>query len=156
MSLHENARPLDIAPEGVILGWNRVLWDEWEETYEGAVNVVMTGGEYRTRWSVGGRRDVLPGTDAWLLRQGGPFGILGHGTVLSEAFDDAHFARPGAKSRYVEVTFDLLLEESDILDRDELSLAIPEIAWRHQLQSGNRIPPDVNERLLVLWHEHTT
>lgn len=144
------------AAEGILLGWNRALWDGWDETYEGAVNMVMSGAEYRTRWSVGTRRDVRLGTDAWLLRQGGPYGLLGHGTVLSEPFDDAHFARPGETSRYVEVAFDVLLEESDILDRDQLDLAIPEVAWRHQFQSGNRIAPDVNERLLNLWHEYTT
>lgn len=142
--------------EGVLLGWNRALWDGWDETYEGAVNMVMSGAQYRTRWSVGNRRDVQPGTDAWLLRQGGPYGLLGHGTVRSEPFDDAHFARPGETSRYVEVAFDVLLEETDILERDQLDLAIPEIAWRHQFQSGNRVPPDVNERLLRLWQEYTT
>lgn len=142
--------------EGILLGWNRALWDGWDETYEGAVNMVMSGAEYRARWSVGTRRDVRLGTDAWLLRQGGPYGLLGHGTVVSEPFDDAHFARPDETSRYVEVAFDVLLEEADILDRDQLDLAIPEIAWRHQFQSGNRVPPDVNERLLRLWDEYTT
>jgi len=142
--------------EGVLLGWNRALWDGWDKTYEGAVDMVMSGAEYRARWSVGNRRDVRPGTDAWLLRQGGPYGLLGHGTVISEPFDDAHFAGHGSTSRYVEVAFDVLLEEADILGRDQLDLAIPEIAWRHQFQSGNRIPRDVNERLLRLWHEHTT
>lgn len=145
-----------VTTEGVLLGWNRAVWDGWDETYEGAVNMVMGGAEYRARWSVGTRRSIRPGTDAWLLRQGGPHGLLGHGTVVSEPFDDAHFARPAETSRYVEVAFDVLLDEADILDRDHLGLAIPEIAWRHQLQSGNRIPPDVNERLLRVWREYTT
>jgi len=142
--------------EGILLGWNRALWDGWDETYEGAVNMVMSGAEYRARWSVGTRRNVQPGTDAWLLRQGGPYGLLGHGTVLSEPFDDAHFERPEKMSRYVEVAFDVLLEEADILDRDQLGLAIPEISWRSQFQSGNRISPDINGRLLRLWSDYTT
>lgn len=140
--------------EGIVPGWNRALWDGWEETYDGAVNIAMSGTPYKTRWSVGSRVDVTVGTHAWLLRQGGPYGLLGHGVVVSEPFEDEHFAKAGQTSRYVEVAFDVLLDEDDILSRDVLEHAIPEVAWRYQFQSGNRIDPEINTRLLELWNEH--
>lgn len=140
--------------EGIILGWNRALWDEWEETYDGAVNITMSGASYETRWAVGSRSEVAVGTHAWLLKQGGPFGLLGHGVVASEPFDGEHFAKPGQTSRYVRVTFDVLLDEDDILGRDVLVNVVPEVAWRYQLRSGNRIAPELNARLLELWNEH--
>ena len=140
--------------EGVILGWNRSLWDGWDETYEGVVNMLMAGATYKTRWSVGHRRDLAPGTDAWLLRQGGPYGLLGHGVVASEPFEEAHFARPGETSRYVDVEFDVLVNEEDILRRDELEREVPEVAWRHQFQSGNRVAADANARLRRLWNDY--
>jgi hypothetical protein len=157
----ENSSPISVAQparadrvEGIVLGWNRMLWDGWDETYDGAVNIAMSGAPYETRWSVGSRVDVEPGTHAWLLRQGGPYGVLGHGLVTSAPFEDAHFAKPGQTSRYVDVAFDVLLDEGDILGRDLLEHAVPEVAWRYQFQSGNRIVPAINARLLELWNEH--
>ncbi|GAA2073720.1 winged helix-turn-helix domain-containing protein [Microbacterium hatanonis] len=152
----ENPTPADLSTgaEGIILGWNRSLWDGWDETYEGAINMVMAGATYETRWSVGSRVDVASGTDAWLLRQGGPYGIVGHGVVTSEPFEGEHFAKPGQTSRYVDVAFDVLLDEVDILSRDILEQAVPEVAWRYQFQSGNRIPAEINSQLVQLWNNH--
>jgi len=114
----------------------------------------MAGGRCTDRWSVGRRLEVTPGTEAWLLRQGGPFGIIGHGVVTSNTFVDSHFARAGETSRYVNVEFDVLLNEEDILPRDRLEILVPEISWRHQFTSGNRVPEAVNARLKQLWTEH--
>lgn len=140
--------------DGILLGWNRDLWDEWPDSYEGVVNRLMAGGRYTYRWSVGRRLEVTPGADTWLLRQGGPYGILGHGIVVSEPFEDAHFARPGETSRYVDVEFDVLLNEEDILPRDLLEAFIPEISWRSHYTSGNRVFAPANARLKQLWTEH--
>lgn len=150
----ESARSAVDEGEGIILGWNRSLWDDWPETYEGAVNIVMAGARYKTRWSVGPRLDVALGTDAWLLRQGGPFGLIGHGVVVSESYEAEHFATPGKTSRYVEVEFDVLLDEADVLSREVLDQVIPEIPWRHQFRSGNGLSPAINDRLTQLWNEH--
>jgi len=140
--------------DGIILGWNRDLWDEWPDTYEGTVNRLIAGDRYETRWSVGKRVDVPPGTEAWLLRQGRPFGVIGHGTVTSNTFIDAHFANAGETSRYVNVEFDVLLLEEDLLPREQLELLVPEVKWRHQFTSGNRVPATANARLKQLWTEH--
>ena len=149
-----SARSAGEEGEGIVLGWNRSLWDDWPETYEGAANIVMAGGRYATRWSVGTRIDVMLGTDAWLLCQGGPYGIIGHGVVVSKPFEAELFANPGKTSHYVEVAFDVLLDEADILSREVLDLVIPEFPWRHQFRSGNPLNPAINDRLTQLWNEH--
>ena len=53
------------------MGWNPGLWNEWPGSYAAVVERVEGGTPYVTQWSVGGRRAVQPGTDAWLHRQGG-------------------------------------------------------------------------------------
>lgn len=150
----EKSQPTPDEGAGILLSWNRGVWDDWPDTYEGTVNRLMSGDRYADRWSVGRRRDVFPGTEAWLLRQGGPYGLIGHGVVTSNTFVDAHFAQEGETSRYVTVEFDVLLNEEDILLRDELEIVLPEIAWRYQFTSGNRVAPAVNARLSKLWQDH--
>ena len=97
----------------------------------------------------------MPGVDAWLLRQGGSHGIIGHGTVLTEAYEDVHFADPGRTASFVEVAFDSMVIEADRIPRDVLEAVVPEVAWRFQFRSGNRIPADANRRLHELWRQVT-
>lgn len=141
---------------GIILGWNPNLWDEWPGSYAGVVAGVARGEPYVTQWSIGSRRAVDVGTDAWLLRQGGSYGIIGHGAVVSEPYEDAHFADPRKTATFVDVAFDELVVESHRLPRDLLEVVIPEVAWRFQFRSGNRIAPEPNRRLRELWREALT
>jgi hypothetical protein len=43
--------------------------------------------------------------------------------------------------------------ESDRVPRDVLEIVVPEVAWRFQFRSGNRIAPEPNLRLRQLWRE---
>lgn len=137
--------------QGVIMGWNPGLWDEWPESYASVVAQVRAGRPFVTQWSVGARREVEPGTDAWLLRQGGSYGLIGHGTVLTDTYEDVHFADPRRTANFVDVEFDELVVEADRIPRDVLEAVVPEIAWRFQFRSGNRVPPELNLRLKELW-----
>lgn len=139
--------------EGVILGWNPGLWNEWPVSYSAVVETVAGGSPFVTQWSVGARRAVEPGTDAWLLRQGGSHGIIGHGLVLTDTYEDVHFADPRRTARFVDVAFDSLVVESDRIPREILEVVIPEIAWRFQFRSGNRVSTEANQRLHDLWRQ---
>jgi hypothetical protein len=139
--------------EGVILGWNPGLWNEWPVSYSAVVETVAGGSPFVTQWSVGARRAVEPGTDAWLLRQGGSHGIIGHGFVLTDTYEDVHFADPRRTARFVDVAFDSLVVESDRIPREILEVVIPEIAWRFQFRSGNRVSTEANQRLHDLWRQ---
>jgi hypothetical protein len=140
---------------GIILGWNPTLWDEWPGSYAAVVSGVAAGEPYVTQWSVGSRREVEPGTDAWLLRQGGSYGLIGHGTVLTRPYEDVHFADPRRTASFVDVAFDALVAEDDRVPRDVLEVVVPEIAWRFQFRSGNRVAPGPNRRLRELWRDAT-
>ncbi|MET0734470.1 MAG: hypothetical protein ABWY55_02335 [Microbacterium sp.] len=140
----------------LIMGWNRDKWDRWEPSYEDIVASLQDpDARYRTRWSVGGRREVAIGTDAWLLRQGRVRGLIGHGRVLSEPVEDVHFTDPRKTRRYVLVEFDGLLDETDVIPPEVLRMVVPEVAWHAQYQSGNSVPPVAEERLARLWEEIT-
>lgn len=144
------ATPVPVG-QGVIMGWNPSLWDEWPGSYAAVVAGVAYGEPFVTQWSVGARRSVEPGTDAWLLRQGGSYGIIGHGTVLTDTYEDVHFADPHRRANFVDVAFDALVIEADRIPRELLEVVVPEIAWRFQFRSGNRVPRDANARLHDLW-----
>ena len=139
--------------EGVIMGWNPGLWNEWPVSYSAVVETVAGGSPFVTQWSVGARRAVEPGTDAWLLRQGGSHGIIGHGLVLTDTYEDVHFADPRRTARFVDVAFDSLVVESDRIPREILEVVVPEIAWRFQFRSGNRVSTEANQRLHDLWRQ---
>jgi hypothetical protein len=140
---------------GIILGWNPGLWDEWPGSYAAVVEAVADGTPYVTQWSVGSRREVEPGTDAWLLRQGGSYGIIGHGVVKTHPYEDVHFADPRRTASFVDVAFDELVVESHRIPRDLLEVVVPEVAWRFQFRSGNRVAPEPNRRLRDLWRGAT-
>ncbi|MFC8682059.1 hypothetical protein ACFT30_11095 [Microbacterium ureisolvens] len=114
---------------------------------------VASGTPYVTQWSVGARKEVEPGTDAWLLRQGGSYGLIGHATVLTQPYEDVHFADPRRTAGFVDVAFDELVVEGDRVPRDVLEVVVPEVAWRFQFRSGNRIAPAANLRVRELWRE---
>jgi hypothetical protein len=137
------------------MGWNPSLWDEWPGSYAEVVQSVGSRTPFVTQWSVGARRAVEPGADAWLLRQGGSHGIIGHGTVLTDTYEDIHFADPQRTANFVDVAFDSLVVEDDRIPRDVLEVVVPEIAWRFQFRSGNRVPRDANRRLHELWQQAT-
>jgi len=140
----------------LIICWNRDKWDGWATPYE-AIGAAMRDPAFRyvCRWSVGARREVPIGTDAWLLRQGRIRGLIGHGRVLSEPVEDVHFTDPGRTRQYVTVEFDTLLEESDVVPAHVLQAVVPQVAWAYQFQSGNSVPVDAESRLHQLWEDVT-
>ena len=138
----------------MILGWNRDKWDGWATPYEDIAAAMQDPAfRYRCQWSVGARRGVTIGTDAWLLRQGRIRGLIGHGVVLTEPVEDTHFTDPHRTRQYVEVEFDSLLDESEVIPPDVLRMVVPEVAWGAQYQSGNSVPPAAEDRLMQLWSE---
>jgi 5-methylcytosine-specific restriction protein A len=55
---------------GIILGWNPAIWDGWQPAYPQVVERIAEEGSFRARWSVGRRRKIEPGSEAWLLLWG--------------------------------------------------------------------------------------
>ena len=54
---------------------------------------------------------------------------------------------------FVEVSFESMVVEADRIPRDLLEVVVPEVAWRFQFRSGNRVAREPNERLHDLWRQ---
>jgi len=140
----------------LIICWNRDKWDGWDTPYDAIAGAMRDPAfRYVCQWSVGARRTVAVGTDAWLLRQGRIRGLIGHGRVLTEPVEGPHFTDPGKTRRYVLVEFDTLLDEADVIPAHVLEAVVPQVAWAFQFQSGNSVPSDAESQLLELWTDVT-
>lgn len=135
----------------IILTWNLDKWNDWEPAYDEATALTSTQRPVQARWSVARRRNIQIGTDAYLLLQGRIRGLVGHGTVISSPFTDAHYALPGRVTNYVDVRWDRLLPIEDRLLISDLQADVPDFDWRHVLSSGWTVPPSAEPQLQRLW-----
>jgi len=139
----------------VFLGWNPDRRTGWN--YRAVVEEVADSGRHLERWSVGRRRNIRPGTEAWLVLQGASDagrGLIGHGTVVSETFETEPSAAPAAPERYVSVDFDALLPLGEQIPPDTLAVAVPDIRWHgSNRRSGSSVPPSSEPGLRQLWRD---
>ncbi|MCQ6272187.1 HNH endonuclease [Pseudarthrobacter sp. R1] len=140
----------------VILGWNPNRRNGWD--YRAAVEQVAESGWSLQRWSVGDNRNILTGTEAWLLLQGGSdacAGLIGHGVVFSEPYESVHSGDTDAPGCYVSVAFDALLPLGEQIRPDALSAAVPAIPWDDaQGRSSLAVPPGAEPDLRQLWRDY--
>lgn len=139
----------------VLLGWNPARWDDWQPSYPEAVLEVARTGVFRDRWSVGSSARVSIGADAWLLLQGSIRGLIGHGTVVSAPYEDAHYADAGQTSLYVNVDFDALLPVGDQIPVDVLMERAPNAGWKATFTSARKVPASDEPAIRALWAEYT-
>ncbi|MGM9470805.1 HNH endonuclease [Pseudarthrobacter sp. YS3] len=139
----------------VILGWNPNRYSGWD--YRAVVEQVAESGRFLARWSVGRRRNIPAGTEAWLLLQGASdaaSGLIGHGVVVSEPYEAGQPGDPEVPERYVSVSFDALLPLGEQIRSDSLDKAVPEIRWagagRRPVRS---VPPSAEQELRRLWRD---
>ena len=140
----------------VILGWNPNRQDRWD--YRAAVGQVAESGRYLDRWKVGHHRNIETGTEAWLLLQGSSdagTGLIGHGVVMSEAFEAVQQDDPDASDWFVTVTLDALLPLGEQIRTDVLRAAVPAVPWRDAIsRSSVAVPPAADPDLRRLWRDH--
>ncbi|MET4588513.1 HNH endonuclease [Arthrobacter sp. 754] len=144
----------------VILGWNPDRWNGWN--YRDVVEQVAESGRHVERWSIG-RRNIGPGTEAWLVLQGGSVssrGLIGHGTVVSEPFELSEPLDAGKSGdtavldRYVSVDFDALLPLGEQIPLDTLAAGVPALRWHgRNRRSGSAVPPSSEPGLRQLWRD---
>jgi 5-methylcytosine-specific restriction enzyme A len=144
-----------VSMAAIILGWNPDRWDGWEPDYPTVLELVGETGTFPNRWSVGRRRNISPGADAWLLLQGRHGrGLIGHAVIRSSPYPDVHFEDPGRMSMYVDVEFDALLPRGDQLPAGILSQRVPGVRWDSIHGSGAGIGPDSEAAVRNLWAEY--
>lgn len=138
----------------VLLGWNPARWDDWQPSYPEAIDSVARTGVFRDRWGVGNTRRIPVGADAWLLLQGSIRGLIGHGTITSTPYRDAHYANAGETSLYVNVDFDALFPVGDQIPMEVLLERVPDAGWRTTFSSGRRVPEIEEPAIRAIWAEY--
>lgn len=139
----------------IILLWNPGRRNGWN--YDAVLEQVTETGQFLDRWSVGQRRNIQPGSQAWLLLQGrGQHGggLIGHGMVMSESYEVERDPEPSSTARYVSVAFDALLPLGDQVPPSVLASAVPGVAWHGLRRSGRSVPSGLEPGLQRLWREY--
>lgn len=120
--------------------YNPLKWT-WGR-HAGALVAMGRGESVVESWDIGGRSGGIgPGDRFVLLQQGVDRGIIGHGDVLSEIYEDEHWRSDiDGTARFVDLRFDWLVEASDRIPTEELVEVVDGVAWKHLQRAGTRVP----------------
>lgn len=142
-----------VLEEGIILCWNRDYPEAWPLEDHAAAKAECDRGGYALRyWSVGRRKNIEPGTKAFLLSQGQQFprGLLGYGIVDEPPFPDEHWQDSSKTTNYVSVIWVDLLPLDDPIPVPRLVECAPGIPWATGIQgSGYPVSATDADALLV-------
>ena len=138
----------------VILGWNPTGVNRWD--YRAAVEQVTESGRVLARWNVGGSRNILPGTEVWLLLQGSSDagrGLIGHGMAVSAPAEPAGREECNAGDGYASIAFDALLPIGEQIRPDLLKTGISGPIWWEAIAGPVPVPQAAEPELRRLWRE---
>ncbi|NKX56322.1 HNH endonuclease [Arthrobacter mobilis] len=139
----------------IILAWKPGIRDGWQPAYPDAVEHVAEAGTFAARWSVGQRRNIPAGTEAWLLLQGRHArGLVGHATVTAEPYSGAGLAAPDDAVNFVDLAVDALLPRGEGIPVDELLARVPGVPWKAVRSSGTVLKAEHEPALRALWAEN--
>lgn len=139
----------------IVLTWNPRRWSFDENERADQKEQTESGRLTAQEWSVGRRRTVPERQRAFLLRQGDePRGIVASGWTgpmvpVSDAVTDGD-----ATARYVEVSWDYVVDEDEPLPTTMLIEQVPGVSWNSLRQSGTEIPESAVAALEPLWLSH--
>jgi len=137
----------------IILGWKPDRQDGRAPDYRCIGEAVSQSGEWTGRWNVGRRRNLRPGTDAWLLLQGGRGGLIGHGIVTSSPQPDPLAAPGGRTPTHIILAVDSLLPRREQIPTDILAAHAPGVRWTAVRSTGTVISPEDEAAVRALWSE---
>ena len=106
--------------------------------------------------TTGGRKNVIPGEDrVFLMRLGtDPKGIVSSGIITSEVRRVPHTIDGVTKlANEVDVEWDAVLEDSDLLPHALLMERVPGVNWTPQV-GGTLVPSPADRMLEELWSSH--
>lgn len=130
---------------------NPERWD-WDERDE-AIAITATGGRYVEPWSVGNRKSEMSDGDVvYLLKQGPePRGIVASGIVRSEVRQEEHWDdSPGREANYVDVDWERVVDDGEILRTQVLMAKISTMSWIPQ-GGGVNLHPPADKQVVALW-----
>ena len=133
-----------------VMTYNPLKWT-WSG-HAAAVEAMRRGDRVVDAWDVGARTSGIgPGDRFVLLQQGVDRGIIGHGDVISEIYEDEHW-RPDIEglARFVRLRFAWLVEAADRIPTEELVEVVDGVAWKHLQRAGTRVPADAESVLAAI------
>ncbi|AXI99671.1 5-methylcytosine-specific restriction enzyme A [Cyclonatronum proteinivorum] len=135
-----------------LFAWNPTKWS-WTDLAQNIESLNQTGRVIQ-KWSCVSHKQVRLGDRAFLVRLGTePKGIMGSGTIISEAFLSEHWSGEDKLVHRVFIEFDTLLNpmKEPILSLEALDIGkLSRQVWTPQA-SGISIKPDVTNELEAIW-----
>ncbi len=137
-----------------VLTYNPQNWD-WAGDRGDGVARTANGEAVAGRWSTGVRTSGIgPGDTAVLLRQGrGARGLIGHGTFVSDVYQDEHWDGSGRDANYADVEWDVLLSDEDLVPLADVAAAVTTVNWNNIQGSGIVVPAPGDVALDRLWDQ---
>ena len=136
-----------------LITWNENKW-EWEN-YNEKVNDIAEGKDVVYSWNCSSKQPQI-GDEVYLLNY--QSGIVGHGSVIKEAYLGPDFneekAKQGYMKNHIDVKFDWLMDkqEQNFIPVELLDFIFPEQEWKPQA-SGISIKDEYVEALGELLHK---
>jgi 5-methylcytosine-specific restriction enzyme A len=147
-----------------VLTWNPKYWPKTDvevREFSDAVAGTKVGSLPILDWNTGDSRSVDLGDRVFLLRQGKLRGMVGSGYVSRASYLKPHgFVReqspesPTIDRNTVDVRWEYLLDEHDILAIEVLKQRCSDIPWDYLRKSGRKLSEDSATRLEGLWRHH--
>jgi 5-methylcytosine-specific restriction enzyme A len=126
----------------IILVWDPDRRDGWN--YAAAVERVSETGQFLADWTMTGPNRIPAGTEVWLWLQGRTrCGLLGHGTVVSDARREGHTR--------ISVAFDALIPPGDELPPSLFADIVPDIPWIAPMQPLTVLEPLLEAKIRAVW-----
>lgn len=138
-----------------LVSWNVKAWN-WDD-YEKACANTKQGKSYTKAWACFSTKPQV-GDEVFLIKLGsGKRGIIGHGYVIKESYEDEHFddelAESGHTAKFIDIEFDRIInyKTEKMVSQEELHEKCSSQQWSPQA-SGIRIKDDVIANLRRLWN----
>lgn len=130
-----------------VMTYNPLKW-VWDR-HADAVAAMGCGETVVDKWDIGGRTGGIgPGDRFVLLQQGTERGIIGHGDVVSEIYEDEHWRSDiDGLARFVDLRFVWLVEAVDRIPTEELVEVVDGVAWKHLQRAGTQVAADAAHAL---------
>ena len=140
----------------LLLTWNpeKGHWDPEDRTDH--ARRTATGETPPRATTTGGRKNVIPGEDrVFLMRLGtDPKGSVGSGIITSEVRRVSHTIDGVTRlANEVDVAWDTVLEDSDLLSHAVLMGRVPAVNWTPQV-GGTLVPSPADRMLEEIWSAH--
>lgn len=156
MPAHERYQERSRTRRVFLLTLDPQQWFWTPEDEVAAIRRTEAGASVREVWSAGGRRQgIEPGDRVFLLQNGsGRRGVRGVGRVASPIYRGEHWDDPTRVANFVDIDWDRVLHEDDMIVLDHLVEKVSGYAWTPQ-KGGVELHEPMATQMEQLWTTRT-